>query len=96
MAQTNSNLPDTQKMTFQQAMSRLEQITTMLSNPNLELEQAMQLFQEGLALSNDCQSQLDAFENQMNTLMAQNDAAKTGMANNGSYPGNPYDGGYSQ
>lgn len=59
-------------MTFQQSMTRLQQIVNELSNPNLELEKAMQLFEEGLTLSKNCENQLSAFEKQMNTLMHAN------------------------
>lgn len=38
-------------LTFQQSMNRLQEIVSQLSNPQLELEQAMDLFQEGLQLS---------------------------------------------
>lgn len=57
------------QLTFQQAMTRLDQIVDALNNPNLELEQAMQLFKEGLALSRQCEDQLKHFENEMNQLI---------------------------
>ncbi len=57
------------KLTFQQAMNRLETITNDLSGRQLDLEQAMALFKEGLTLSKQCESQLKAFENEMNQLM---------------------------
>lgn len=60
----------TQKLTFQQSMTRLEQIVNELNNPNVELEKAMDLFKEGLELSKSCQSQLESFETQMNDLIA--------------------------
>ncbi|MCF0259927.1 MAG: exodeoxyribonuclease VII small subunit [Erysipelotrichaceae bacterium] len=57
------------KLTFQQAMSRLESITEQLNNSSLELETAMSLFKEGLALSQQCEGQLKAFETEMNQLI---------------------------
>ena len=57
------------KLTFQQAMSRLESITEQLNNSSLELETAMSLFKEGLALSKQCEGQLKAFETEMNQLI---------------------------
>lgn len=66
MSQTS---PEGNKLTFQQSMNRLEAITNELSNPNVELERAMELFKEGLQLSKSCQSQLESFEKQMNELI---------------------------
>lgn len=59
-------------LTFQQAMSRLEKIVEQLNSPSLELEQAMDLFREGLMLSKRCQKQLDHFEKEMNDLIVEN------------------------
>ncbi len=58
-----------EKLTFQQSLDRLEQIVAQLSSPQIELEKAMELFKEGLALSKSCQSQLESFETQMNALI---------------------------
>lgn len=58
-----------QGMSFTQSMNRLQQIVSMLNNPNLELEEAMKLFKEGLELSRSCQIKLDDFESQMNQLL---------------------------
>ncbi len=56
---------------FQQMMRRLEEIANLLNNPQIELEQAMALFKEGLQLSAACQKKLDEFEGQMNQLITQ-------------------------
>lgn len=66
MPQNNTEKP----ATFQQALNRLEVITEELNNPNLELEAAMTLFREGLALSDQCEKQLKQFETEMNTLLS--------------------------
>lgn len=39
------------QMKFQEAMKRLDEIVTLLNNNELELEEAMSLFEEGLKLS---------------------------------------------
>lgn len=57
------------KLSFQQSMNRLDQIVNLLGNPNVELEEAMALFKEGLELSLTCQKQLDFFEHEMNQLI---------------------------
>lgn len=59
------------KLTFQQALNRLDEIVEQLNNSSLELEEAMSLFKEGLALSRQCQTQLKSFENEMNQLLSQ-------------------------
>lgn len=61
----------TKKYTFQQAMSRLDEIVTALNSNNLELEEAMKLFEEGLKLTKQCETQLKEFETKMNTLMVE-------------------------
>ena len=61
----------TKKYTFQQAMARLDEIVTGLNSNQLELEEAMKLFEEGLKLTKQCETQLKEFENKMNTLMVE-------------------------
>lgn len=59
------------KLTFRQAMQRLEQIVAQLNSDTLELEQAMDLFKEGLSLSSQCEGQLKHFQQEMDQLMKQ-------------------------
>ncbi|WP_276922984.1 exodeoxyribonuclease VII small subunit [Faecalibaculum rodentium] len=62
---------ETQQLTFQQAMVRLDEIVRQLNSGNLELEKAMELFEDGLKLTQQCEVQLKAFENKMNTLIVE-------------------------
>lgn len=57
------------KMKFQDAMNRLDEIVALLNNSSLELEEAIKYFEEGLALSKQCEKQLKEFENKMDQLM---------------------------
>lgn len=57
------------KMKFQDAMNRLDEIVVLLNNSSLELEEAMKYFEEGLALSKQCEKQLKEFEKKMDQLM---------------------------
>ena len=60
-------------------MNRLDEIVTLLNNNQLELEEAMSLFEEGIKLSNQCDKQLKEFEMKMDELLkveAQNDSAE--------------------
>lgn len=46
-------------LTFEQAMDRLDQITALLENGNLPLDEALKLFTEGSRLLRECNLQLD-------------------------------------
>ena len=54
---------------FNASMKRLEQIVSMLERNEIELEEAMKLFEEGLKLVNDCHLQLTQFENKVQALL---------------------------
>ncbi len=60
------------QMKFQEAMKRLDEIVALLNNNELELEEAMSLFEEGLKLSVQCEKQLKKFETKMDQLMEVN------------------------
>ena len=53
-------------------MSRLDEIVALLNNNELELEEAMSLFEEGLKLSTQCEKQLKKFETKMDQLVEVN------------------------
>lgn len=57
------------KMKFHEAMKRLDEIVSKLNGSDLELEDAMSYFEEGLALTKQCESQLKEFEDKMDQLM---------------------------
>ncbi len=58
-----------QKLPFKQSMSRLEEIIAALEKNEIELEDAIALFEEGLELVNSCDSQLKNFENRVQELL---------------------------
>ena len=58
-----------QKLPFKQSMSRLEEIIAALEKNEIELEDAIALFEEGLQLVNSCDSQLKYFENRVQELL---------------------------
>ena len=60
------------QLKFQEAMKRLDEIVTLLNNNELELEEAMSLFEEGLKLSTQCEKQLKKFETKMDQLVEVN------------------------
>lgn len=58
-----------EEKTFTGSMQRLDEITAALEANELELEQAIELFEEGLKLVNDCDKQLKTFENRVQELL---------------------------
>jgi exodeoxyribonuclease VII small subunit len=55
--------------TFEVAMERLEQITRQLESGDVPLEQAIELFQEGMHLSQVCSTKLQSAERTIQKLM---------------------------
>ncbi|MDF9823910.1 exodeoxyribonuclease VII small subunit [Breznakia sp. PF5-3] len=54
---------------FRESMDRLDYIVSQLEQNDVELEEAITLFEEGLHLVKTCDSQLKKFEEQVTTLM---------------------------
>lgn len=61
-----------QEQTFEEAMEKLEVIVKQLENGDVPLEQAIQLFQEGMNLSKICHDKLQKVEQQVNLLLEEN------------------------
>jgi exodeoxyribonuclease VII small subunit len=57
------------KPAFEQSLARLEEIVRKLESPNLPLDEAMKLFEEGMQLSRDCQKQLEQAEARVEILL---------------------------
>ncbi len=49
-----------EKMTYEKAVARLEEIVDKLENGNLSLEEMMKLYEEGTSLAAKCSKSLDA------------------------------------
>jgi len=56
--------------TFEGALKRLEEIVTQLERNELDLEQALQTFEEGVKLVRFCASRLDEAERRIEMLLA--------------------------
>ncbi len=63
------------KMTFEQAMARLEEIVKQLEQGDAPLEQALSLFEEGTSLMKKCSVLLDKAEQKVVKLLAGPDGA---------------------
>lgn len=59
-----------EKQSFKNSMARLEEIVSLLERNEIELEEAISLFEEGLKLVNSCDTQLKTFENKVVQLLA--------------------------
>jgi exodeoxyribonuclease VII small subunit len=57
-----------QKMTFEQAMLRLEEITKQLERGDVPLEQSLAYFEEGTNLVKMCRQLLDSAEQKVKIL----------------------------
>ena len=58
------------KMSFEQAMARLEEIVRRLEQGDVPLEEALGLFEEGSRLVKKCSAQLDKAEQKVSKLLA--------------------------
>ena len=63
------------KMTFEQAMARLEEIVKLLEQGEAPLEDALSLFEEDTKLMKKCSAQLDRAEQKVTRLLAGPDGA---------------------
>lgn len=58
------------KVSFEQAMDRLEEIVRQLEQGDAPLEDALSLFEEGTRLIKKCSTQLDKAEQKVSKLLA--------------------------
>lgn len=65
----------TKKLTFEQAMARLEEIVSALEKGDAPLEEALALFEEGTALMKQCSTALDKAEQKVAKLFPAADGA---------------------
>ena len=61
------------KPEFERSLSRLEEVVRRLESPQLSLDDAMKLFEEGIALSRECQKQLEEAEGRVEILLKKAD-----------------------
>lgn len=61
-----------EKIKFEKALARLEEIVNILEGGDLELEKSMQMFEEGLKMARVCQNHLNAAEEKIQKLVKDN------------------------
>ena len=67
---------------FEASLRQLEQIVEQLEAGDLPLERSLELFEQGVRLSRDCQKRLDEAERRVEILL---------KAEDGSYTPSPFD-----
>jgi exodeoxyribonuclease VII small subunit len=70
-AAKKSELP--KKPDFERSLGRLEEVVRKLESPQLSLDEAMKLFEEGVSLSRECQKQLEEAEGRVEILLKKAD-----------------------
>lgn len=65
------------KAEFERSLARLEEVVRRLESPQLSLDEAMKLFEEGVALSRECQKQLEEAEGRVEILLKKADGKMT-------------------
>jgi len=61
------------KPDFEKSLGRLEEVVRRLEYPQLSLDDAMKLFEEGVELSRECQKQLEEAEGKVEILLKKAD-----------------------
>ena len=61
------------KPDFEKSLARLEEVVRCLESPQLALDEAMKLFEEGVELSRECQKQLEEAESRVEILLKKAD-----------------------
>jgi exodeoxyribonuclease VII small subunit len=61
------------KPDFERSLARLEEVVRRLESPQLALDEAMKLFEEGVELSRECQKQLEEAEGRVEILLKKAD-----------------------
>ncbi|MEW5911126.1 MAG: exodeoxyribonuclease VII small subunit [Thermodesulfobacteriota bacterium] len=62
---------------FEQSLQRLEQIVDRLESDELELEESLALFEEGVKLAEACNRRLDEAEKKVSLLLKDREGALT-------------------
>ncbi len=63
--------------TFEQSLVELEQIVGKLEDGDMPLEESLELFERGIALSRDCRARLTNAERRIEILMQDSDGNLT-------------------
>lgn len=73
---TNEMQQNGEEMTFEEAMAGMEEIVQRLEEGDVPLEQAIELFQQGMNLSKQCHQKLQKVEHKMDQIMQEDGGTK--------------------
>lgn len=62
-------------ITFEQAISRLEEIVQALDGGELSLDESLKLFEEGIGLTRSCSKQLNDAQGKLEKLIKKSDGS---------------------
>jgi exodeoxyribonuclease VII small subunit len=65
-------MSSTKPKTFESSLEELERIVRQLEQGDLTLEKSLELFEQGVSLSRDCQERLNQAERRIEILMRDN------------------------
>ena len=57
------------ELNFEELMQKLESITTKLEKENLNLDESVKLFEEGMKISKECNEKLESAEKRITILL---------------------------
>ena len=69
-------MTDKKELTFEQAMEELETVVGKLEEGDVPLEEAINMFQEGMKLSKFCHDRLHKVEKQMTQVLSEDGELK--------------------
>jgi exodeoxyribonuclease VII small subunit len=62
-------------LTFEKALSRLQEVVTELEDPDKGLEESLKLFEEGIGLSRYCRGRIDEIEKRVEVVLKETPGA---------------------
>ena len=68
-------MEEQREITFEQAISRLEEIVQALDGGELPLNESLRLFEEGVKLARECSKQLAEAQSKLETLVKKPDGS---------------------
>lgn len=71
------NKVKTEDMSFETAMTRLEEIVRSLEDGKVSLDDSLKLYEEGIALVRLCSGRLDEAEQKIKIIRSTSDGSKT-------------------
>lgn len=73
-----ANMPQIDQMSFEQALTALEEIVTQLERGDVPLDQSIALYERGEKLREACQNRLDSAQARIEKIVAGSDGVPSG------------------